>query len=80
MCKYIDELKKVNYTKSKIAEIAKKYELTTSELKKYYQTKFFQNISEHINLDELSQINLEEIVQSLFLLQGLFLQGLIVVV
>jgi hypothetical protein len=61
MCRYIDDLKKVNYTKSKIAEIAKKYELTTSELKKYYQTKFFQNISKLINLDELSQINLEEI-------------------
>jgi len=61
MCKYIDELKKVNYTKSKINEIAKKHNLTTSELKKYYQTQFFKNIAKIVNLQDLSQINIEEI-------------------
>jgi len=65
MCKYIDELKKINYTKSKIEKIAKKYDLKTSELKKYYQTRFFENISKIINLDDLSQININEIEKKL---------------
>lgn len=61
MCKYIDELKKVNYTKNKIDDIAKKYGLKPSELKKYYQTKFFSDISKAVNLDNLSKLNIDEI-------------------
>ena len=61
MCKYIDELKKVNYTKNKIDDIAKKYGLKPSELKKYYQTKFFSDIAEAVNLDNLSKLNIDEI-------------------
>ncbi len=61
MCKYIDELKKVNYTKNKIDDIAKKHGLKSSELKKYYQTKFFSNIAEAVNLNNLSKLNIEEI-------------------
>lgn len=61
MCKYIDELKKVNYTKNKIDNIAKKYGLKPSELKKYYQTKFFSDIAKVVNLDNLSKLNIAEI-------------------
>ena len=61
MCKYIDELKKVNYTKNKIDDIAKKYGLKPSELKKYYQTKFFNDIAKAVNLDNLSKLNIDEI-------------------
>jgi len=61
MCKYIDELKKVNYTKNKIDDIAKKYRLKPSELKKYYQTKFFSDIAKAVNLDNLSKLNIDEI-------------------
>lgn len=65
MCKYIDELKKVNYTKNKIDDIAKKYGLKPSELKKYYQTKFFSDIAKTVNLDNLSKLNTDEIEKSL---------------
>ena len=61
MCKYIDELKKVHYTKNKIDVIAKKYGLKPSELKKYYQTKFFSDIAKAVNLDNLSKLNIDEI-------------------
>ena len=61
MCKYIDELKKANYTKNKIDDIAKKYGLKPSELKKYYQTKFFNDIAKAVNLDNLSKLNIDEI-------------------
>ncbi|WP_277640584.1 hypothetical protein [Wolinella succinogenes] len=61
MCKYIDELKKVNYTKSKISDIAKKYGLKESELKQYYQTRFFKNIAEVVDLGLLSKSTIEEI-------------------
>lgn len=61
MCKYVDELKKVNYSKNKIKQIATKFGLKDSELKQYYQTRFFKNISDVIDLEVLSQTNLEEI-------------------
>jgi len=61
MCKYIDELKKVNYTKNKIDDIAKKYNIKPSELKKYYQTKFFSDIAKVVDLDNLSKLNIDEI-------------------
>ncbi|PUE64596.1 group I intron-associated PD-(D/E)XK endonuclease [Arcobacter lacus] len=65
MCKYIDELKKNNYKKSSIKLIANKYDLTESELKRYYQSKFFDDIANVINLNELSNINIDVIENSL---------------
>lgn len=61
MCKYIDELKENNYRKNSIKEIAIKYKLKESELKRYYQTKFFNNIADAVDLDILSQLNINEI-------------------
>ncbi len=61
MCKYIDELKKYNYKKNSIKGIAKKYGLSESQLKKYYQTKFFQDIAQEVNLEKLSKLNVDEI-------------------
>ena len=61
MCKYVDELKKVNYSKNKINQIATKFGLKDSELKQYYQTRFFKNIADVVDLEVLSQTNLEEI-------------------
>ena len=61
MCKYVDELKKVNYSKNKINQIATKFGLKDSELKQQYQTRFFKNIADVVDLEVLSQTNLEEI-------------------
>ncbi len=61
MCRYIDELKKHNYKKNSIKGIAKKYGLTESQLKKYYQTKFFQDIAKEVDLEKLSKLNIDEI-------------------
>lgn len=65
MCKYIDELKENDYKKNAIKIIATKYDLSEAELKRYYQTKFFNDIAKVVNLDELSKINIEEIEKSL---------------
>jgi hypothetical protein len=65
MCKYIDELKENNYKKNSIKSIATKYDLSESELKRYYQTKFFNDIAQVVNLEELSNINVDEIEKSL---------------
>ncbi len=56
-----DELKKVNYKKNKIADIADKYNIKPSKLKRYYQTKFFNDIAKEVDLDSLSKLNLDEI-------------------
>jgi len=61
MCKYIDELKENNYKKNSTKLIATKYNLKESELKKYYQTRFFKDISEVIELDKLTKVNIDEI-------------------
>ena len=61
MCKYIDELKENNYKKNSIKTIATKYDLSETELKRYYQTKFFNDIAKVVNLDNLSKINIDEI-------------------
>ncbi len=65
MCKYIDELKKNNYKKTSLKEIAHKFSITKPELEKYYKTTFFKNISKKISLTELSILNLESIEKSL---------------
>lgn len=61
MCKYVDELIRNNYKKNSIKAIANKYNLTESELKKYYQTRFFKDISNVVELDKLASINVDEI-------------------
>jgi hypothetical protein len=61
MCKYVDELKENDYKKNSIKGIATKYDLLETELKRYYQTKFFNDISKAVNLDDLSKINIDEI-------------------
>ncbi len=65
MCKYIDELKENNYKKNSIKDIATKYDLSEAELKRYYQTKFFNDIAQVVDLDKLSNINVDEIEKSL---------------
>jgi hypothetical protein len=65
VCKYIDELKDNSYKKNSIKSIATKYDLSEAELKRYYQTKFFNDIAQVVNLDELSNINVDEIEKSL---------------
>ncbi len=57
----LDDLKKNNFKKSSIKTIALKYGFGASELKRLYTLKFFENIAKHIDLSELSQINIEEI-------------------
>jgi len=61
MCKYIEELKKHDYKKSSIKEIAEKFNKTQAELKKYYNTVFFKDIAQSINMDDLSVNNLNNI-------------------
>lgn len=61
MCKYVDELKENDYKKNSIKAIATKYDLSEAELKRYYQTKFFNDIAKVVNLDDLSKINIDEI-------------------
>ncbi len=61
MCKYIDVLKENDYKKNSIKSIAMKYDLSEAELKRYYQTKFFNDIAKAVNLDDLSKINIDEI-------------------
>ncbi len=61
MCKYIKALKENDYKKSSIKSIAFKYNITEAKLKRYYQTKFFNNIAQVVNLDKLSKINIDEI-------------------
>lgn len=61
MCKYIDELKKYNYQKKALKDIATKFSITKPELEKYYKTMFFKNISKKIDLTDLSKLNLDSI-------------------
>jgi len=61
MCKYVDELKECGYKKKCIKTIAQKHNLKESELKRYFQTKFFSDIAKKVDLNDLSQININEI-------------------
>jgi len=61
MCRYINELKEENYRKNKLKNIAEKFGISKAELVKYYKTTFFKNISNKIDLTELSKMNLENI-------------------
>jgi hypothetical protein len=55
----INAIKEYDYKKNKIKIIAEKFQLTESELKKFYTTYFFKEISQKINLQNLSEVNLD---------------------
>ncbi|MBL1210655.1 group I intron-associated PD-(D/E)XK endonuclease [Geminocystis sp. GBBB08] len=57
----IKELINKNYVKKGIADIAQKYQIPQSELKKFYTLTFFSEIAEDINLKNLTEINISEI-------------------
>lgn len=57
----VQELIDKNYLKSKVKEIALSHGLTESQLKKFYSMKFFSEIAEDLNLQELANLNIEEI-------------------
>ncbi len=61
MCKYIEELKKCGFKKKCIKDIAKKFDIKESELKRYYLSVFFRDIANSVNLKELSNTNIESI-------------------
>ena len=61
MCKYIDELKKHNYKKSSLKEIADKFGISQAKLKSYYQQVFFKDIASKVDIPKLSDENLEHI-------------------
>lgn len=57
----VQELIDKSYVKSKVKEIALSHGLTESQLKKFYSMKFFSEIAEDLNLQELANLNIEEI-------------------
>lgn len=61
----INALKKYDYKKNKIKTIAEGFGLTENELKKFYTTYFFIEISQKIDLENLSQINITHINSNL---------------
>ncbi len=65
MCEYMEELKKYNYKKASVKDIAKKYNLTETKLLHYYQNRFFSDIAKAVDLTRLSQNNLDEIKKML---------------
>ncbi len=65
MHRYLDALKEYDYKKSAIKGIAQKFGLSESELKRYYQTKFFSDVANVIDLSELAHHNIEQIEQIL---------------
>ncbi len=61
MCEYIEELKNNNFKKNSVKTIANKFNIKESELLKYYKTRFFKDISEKVDLNQLSEVNIESI-------------------
>ncbi|WP_017295792.1 group I intron-associated PD-(D/E)XK endonuclease [Geminocystis herdmanii] len=57
----IKELIDNNYVKRAIGDIAEKYKIPKSELKKFYTLTFFSEIAEDIDLKKLTEINIQEI-------------------
>ncbi len=57
----IEALKRNDYKKNKIKIIAESFNITETELKKFYTTYFFKRVSEKINLQELSANNIDYI-------------------
>lgn len=65
MCRYIEELKKCGFKKKCIKEIANRYSLKESDLKRYYLSKFFKDISNRVDLMDLANNNIEFIKNDL---------------
>lgn len=61
----INALKEYDYKKNKIKIIAESFGLIENELKKFYTTYFFIEISQKIDLENLSQINISHINSNL---------------
>lgn len=61
----VQELIDKNYLKSKVKEIALSHGLTEAQLKKFYSMKFFSEIAEDLNLQELANLNIEEIASKI---------------
>lgn len=61
MDELVQALKAQKYRKNSLKDIAREHNIKESELKRLYQTKFFQDIANEINLDDLSTITVETI-------------------
>lgn len=57
----IQELITANFVKSKIKGIALRHGLTETKLKRFYSSQFFSEIAQDINLQELSNVTVEQI-------------------
>ncbi len=57
----INDLKKHNFKKNSIKQIALKHGYKESELKKIYTLAFFEKIAKYVNLHELAKSNIESI-------------------
>ena len=57
----IQELIEVNFVKSKIKDIALRHGLSEIKLKRFYSSQFFSEIAQDINLQELSNVTVEQI-------------------
>lgn len=65
MDELIEALKEQNYKKSSLKNIASRYHLKETELKRLYQTKFFNDISNVVDLNDLSAVNIDKIEELL---------------
>ncbi|WP_198304619.1 group I intron-associated PD-(D/E)XK endonuclease [Arcobacter vandammei] len=63
--KLIEALKNENYKKAKVEQIANNFGLKKSDLMKFYTSHFFNKISKEINLQELSEFNIDFIEEKL---------------
>jgi len=65
MCKYVDELEKCGFKKKCIKDIANKYGLKESDIKRYFLSIFFKDIADEIDLSNLAKQNITIIESSL---------------
>ncbi len=61
----LEALKNYDYKKNKVKTIAEQCGLTEGELKKFYTTYFFREISQKIDLENLTQLNIDHINSNL---------------
>ena len=65
MCKYVDELKECGFKKKCIKDIANRYGFKESDIKRYFLSLFFKDISDKIDLSNLAKQNIDIIEKSL---------------
>jgi len=65
MCKYVDELKECGFKKKCIKDIANRYGFKESDIKRYFLSLFFKDISDAIDLSNLAKQNIDIIEKSL---------------